>query len=113
MNLAADLLVFALALAGFAFLSAGMDRHALQIFGQPPRPAVRRLRVRGGALALLLALAPAIKVYGLSVGIAVWFGFLALASTLLGLLLAYRPRALRLVFSVVATGALFAALLEW
>ncbi|MDR1463514.1 MAG: DUF3325 domain-containing protein [Azoarcus sp.] len=112
MNLGADLLVFTLVLAGFAAMCTSMDRHAKQLFRQSPPPTVRRLRALAGAVALLLALAPAIDAYGLSVGIAVWFGFLAIASTLLCLLLAYRPQALQLVFSIAATGALFAALLD-
>jgi hypothetical protein len=113
MKLGADLLVVALAFAGFAALSASMDRHAKQIFRASPPLAVRRLRILGGALTLLLALVPAIDAYGPSTGIAVWFGFLAVVSTLLGVLLAYRPKALQLVFSVAATGALFTALLDW
>jgi hypothetical protein len=113
MNLTAGLLLVALTLAGLAALSASMDRHAQQIFRQSPSPAVRRRRILGGALALLLALVPAIDAYGPSTGIAVWLGFLAVVSTLLGVLLAYRPQALQLVFSVTTAGALFAALLNW
>jgi hypothetical protein len=113
MNLAADLSIFALALAGFALLSAGMDRHAKQLFRQPPPPAVRRPCARVGAFALLIALVLAIDAYGTSVGIAVWLGFLALVATLLALALAYRPQASRLVFSVIAASALFATLLGW
>jgi hypothetical protein len=113
MNLSTDLLVFALAFLGFTALSASMDRHAKQLFRQSPPPAIRRLRTLTGITALLLALISAIDAYGPSVGIAVWLGFLAVVSTLLGMLLTYRPKALRLVFSVAATGALFAALLDW
>jgi hypothetical protein len=112
MNPGADLLVVALAFLGFAALSASMDRHAKQLFRQSPPPAVRRLRALAGVTALLLALIPAIDAYGPSVGIAVWLGFLAVVSTLLGVLLAYRLKALQLVFSVAAAGALLAALLD-
>jgi len=94
---APDLLIFACSLLGFAFLAASMDRHAKQIFGRVPASAARRCRAVGGGLALALALAPALDAYGLSTGIAVWLGFHALAATMVGLALAYRPRVLHFI----------------
>jgi hypothetical protein len=48
-----------------------------------------------GYILLALALPAAIAAHGLSIGIAVWFGILALASSALALVLAYCPRILR------------------
>ena len=80
---------------GFAAISASMDRHAREIFSAPGSPRARRLRLATGYVLLALALPPAIAAHGLSIGIAVWFGVLALASTALALLLSWRPRILR------------------
>jgi hypothetical protein len=101
MSLFLDFLVFILTFIGFGALSASMDRHAKQIFGETPRPRIRLLRTVVGWAALTLALVPAIHAYGLATGIAVWFGFLAVSATALGLLLTYRPKTLLLFLAVI------------
>jgi hypothetical protein len=71
-----------------------MTRHEKQIFAHVAHhhaPRRRHKRMLLGALLLALALIPSIAAHGLSVGIAVWFGFLALAGHALALFLAYRP----------------------
>jgi hypothetical protein len=99
MSLAPDFLILAWSALGFGLLSASMERHAKQIFGPVPlEETTRRLRVVVGWLMLALALVPAIYDYGLSVGVAVWIGFLALSATLVALLLTYRPHTLRPAF---------------
>jgi hypothetical protein len=92
-----NLLCLALSFWGFALIGAGMERHARDIFAAATSLRARRLRLLAGYVLLALALPPAIAAHGLSIGIAVWFGFLALASTALALLLAWRPRLLRRV----------------
>ncbi|MDR2451091.1 MAG: DUF3325 domain-containing protein [Candidatus Accumulibacter sp.] len=96
-----NLLSLALVFWGFAAIAAGMERHARDIFAASPSsmrsPRVRRLRLLAGYLLLALALPPAIAAHGLSIGVSVWFGFLALASTALALILSWRPRILRRV----------------
>ncbi|MDR0441303.1 MAG: DUF3325 domain-containing protein [Candidatus Accumulibacter sp.] len=92
-----NLLCLALSFGGFAALSAGMERHARDIFATAGSPRIRRLRLLAGCVLLALALPPAIAAHGLSIGIAVWFGFLAAASTALALILSWRPRLLRRV----------------
>jgi hypothetical protein len=90
-----NLLCLALSFWGFAAISAGMERHSRDIFAVAASPRVRGLRLLAGYALLALALFPAIAAHGLSIGIAVWFGFLALASTALALVLSRRPRILR------------------
>ncbi|MDR0717806.1 MAG: DUF3325 domain-containing protein [Azoarcus sp.] len=90
-----NILCFVLSLWGFAAISASMDRHAKDIFAAAGSPRVRRLRLLAGYILLALALPVAIAAHGLSIGISVWFGFLALAATALALILSWRPRILR------------------
>jgi hypothetical protein len=91
-----NFLIFILILLGVTAISAGMTRHEKQIFAHVAHhhaPRRRHKRMLLGALLLALALIPSIAAHGLSVGIAVWFGFLALAGHALALFLAYRPPA--------------------
>ncbi|MDR1064596.1 MAG: DUF3325 domain-containing protein [Azoarcus sp.] len=90
-----NLLCLVLCFWGFAAISASMERHAKDIFAAAGSPRTRRLRLLAGYALLALALPPAIVGHGLSIGIAVWFGFLALASTALALVLNWRPDILR------------------
>ncbi|MDR1935396.1 MAG: DUF3325 family protein [Candidatus Accumulibacter sp.] len=92
-----DLLCLVLSFWGFAMIGASMERHARDIFAAVAPLRARRLRRLASYAALALALPPAIAAHGLSIGIAVWFGVLALASTALALLLSWRPRVLRWV----------------
>ncbi|MDR2031319.1 MAG: DUF3325 domain-containing protein [Azoarcus sp.] len=90
-----NVLCFVLCLWGFAAISASMDRHARDIFATAVSPRLRRLRLLAGYGLLALALPVAIAAHGLSIGISVWFGFLALAGTALALILSRWPRLLR------------------
>ncbi|MDR1646700.1 MAG: DUF3325 domain-containing protein [Zoogloeaceae bacterium] len=100
------LLVFAWSALGFGLLSASMERHTKQIFDvKTQNEGMRYLWSVLGWLMLVLALLPAIHGYGLSVGVAVWVGFLALSATLIALLLTYRPRALRPTFYATFGGS--------
>jgi hypothetical protein len=99
MNPAADFLILALTFIGFGALSLSMDRHAKQISSAPPAPRARRLHLISGWLLLTLALYPAIDAYGVSIGISVWIGFLAVSATAVALLLSYLPGMLRPLFS--------------
>jgi hypothetical protein len=90
-----NLLCLALCFWGFAAISASMERHAKDIFAAAGSPRTRRLRLLAGYALLALALPPAIAEHGLSIGIAAWFGFLAIASTALALILNWRPSILR------------------
>jgi hypothetical protein len=92
-----NILCLVLSFWGFAAISASMERHAKEIFAASGEPQLRRLRLLSGYALLALALFPAIAANGLSIGIAVWFGALALASTALALLLTWRPQILRWV----------------
>lgn len=90
MSAIADFLILALTFIGFGTLSSSMDRHARQIFNTPPSPGIRRLRSSLGWCLLALALYPAINAYGISIGVAVWTGFLAISATAIALLLSCR-----------------------
>jgi len=84
----------ALGFAGMAALSLGMDRHYEQVFGgEPGRCRLAALRLFG-ALLLALALEPAVKAYGASVGAATWAAELTLGAVAVALLLSYAPRTL-------------------
>lgn len=98
-------LTIALTIIGFGMLSISMDRHAKQVFGHPPQHHIRHLRTACGWSALTLALWPAIHAYDVSIGISVWFGVLAVVSTVIVLILSYRPRALRAAISAAAVCA--------
>jgi hypothetical protein len=111
MNTAPDFLIFSLTVLGFSALSASMERHAKQIFGTAPQGRARVWRAAVGGIALALPLIPALHAYGLSIGVSVWVGFLAVSATVVALLLSYRPRALRPVFCLAIAGALAAAAL--
>jgi hypothetical protein len=90
-----NILSLVLCFWGFAAISASMERHAKDIFAAAGSLRVRRLRLVVGYVLLALALPPAIIAHGLSIGIAVWFGFLAITSTALALILNWRPGILR------------------
>jgi hypothetical protein len=108
MNLIPDFLIFIWSALGLGLLSASMERHARQIFGVKPAEETRRLRIVAGWVVLTLALFPAIYAYGLSVGVAVWVGFLAVAATLVAFMLTYRPHALHPAFYLALIGSLAA-----
>ncbi|CDG81380.1 DUF3325 domain-containing protein [Janthinobacterium agaricidamnosum] len=82
----------ALAYAGMAGLCLAMDRHHRQVWGGEPAPAARRGLRGAGWLLLLIALWPCIAVWGTSVGIVAWLGFLSAGALLLVGLLPYAPR---------------------
>ncbi|GHU09721.1 hypothetical protein AGMMS50225_11280 [Betaproteobacteria bacterium] len=95
MSLLPDFLIFILSTLGFGLLSVSMERHARQVFGAPSGKRSRLVCTLCGWAALGLALLPALDAYGISIGLAVWVGFLAVAATLVALTLTYRPRVLR------------------
>lgn len=91
LNMAA---MFAFCFAGLAALSLAMERHYADIHGRgatPPAAARRSLRM-GGGLALLSALAAALRNGSTSHGILLWLGGLTAAAIALVLLLSYTPR---------------------
>jgi len=92
MNIAAFSL-FACVFAGSALLSVSMDRHVRQVFGRTQSRSAALVRTAGW-LMLTVGLWPAIQGYGLSIGVSLWFGVLAIAATAVALLLSYRPRLL-------------------
>ncbi|MDR1662396.1 MAG: DUF3325 domain-containing protein [Azoarcus sp.] len=89
-----NVLILALAFAGFGALCLSMERHAKQVFGSIPGPLRRLVAAVLGWGLLAFSLLPSLQNYGVSIGIAAWLGFLTLAATAVGLLLAYAPRPL-------------------
>ncbi|MDR1162956.1 MAG: DUF3325 domain-containing protein [Candidatus Accumulibacter sp.] len=98
-------LFFALTVGGLCFLSLGIERHAKQAFGKAPPREPRRARSALGAAMLALSLASSIQTSGVSIGIAVFFGTVAVVSIGVALMLAFRPRLLRFVGAVAAAVA--------
>lgn len=86
------LLVFGLNLLALAAACLSLSRHHRDLFGSAPsQPRVRLLRI----VALMdgaLALAYAIHVIGVELGIVYWACLLMIAGAALVLLLAWRPR---------------------
>ncbi|MDR2506995.1 MAG: DUF3325 domain-containing protein [Candidatus Accumulibacter sp.] len=91
-----ETLLLTLAAAGLGFLASGMERHAKQIFGKATAPRFRNSCAGIGWAGLGLTLMTAIRAYGVSTGIAVFFGVTAAVSLGFALILAYRPRLLLL-----------------
>lgn len=104
-----DFLAFALAFAGFASIAMGMERHSRQVFGHVPETAPRRLLMLAGWALLALSLVPALAVRGPSIGSVLWLGWLTVAGFIVGLMLSYRPRPLRLL----GPALLVLAVLAW
>ncbi|MET4898622.1 DUF3325 domain-containing protein [Sphingomonadaceae bacterium jetA1] len=98
------MLALVLAFAGCVCLSLAMDRHYGQVMAGRPIPRQRHLARVGGVLLLGLSSAICIAAYGWSIGLACWFGLVALAATVLQVLLAYRP-------TIIPTAAICAVLL--
>ena len=100
---------YALAYAGMAALSLGMQKHYAQLHADAELPAGRKtlLKVMGwGALAL--ALLPVIHGWSVAMGLVIWTGLVSVAALNVVLVLAYAPRRLAWVGAVAAGIALFA-----
>jgi hypothetical protein len=89
-----NVLILALAFAGFGTLCLSMERHARQVFGAIPGTFRRSMAAVLGWGLLASSLIPSLQNYGMSIGIAAWLGFLTLAALAVGLLLTYAPRPL-------------------
>lgn len=88
----ASLLALGFCYAGMAGLCLGMDRHYKQVWQREPRALARRGLRGAGWLLLALALLPCLRVWGASVGVVIWLGFLTAGAVLVVWLLPYRPR---------------------
>ncbi|GHD64894.1 hypothetical protein GCM10007164_01250 [Luteimonas padinae] len=91
------LVASACAFAGMGWLALAMPTHALQAWGRLPR--VRQLKMlRGlGASALLLALACCLRTDHATMAVLVWTMLLAAAAVAIAMVLATRPRRLRVL----------------
>lgn len=106
-----NVLIWGAAFAGFVGVSLSMERHARQLVARVPAPGYRLLASTLGWGLLAFSLAVSLRQYGASVGVTAWLGFLAMAATCLGLLLSYRPAAIRYVApGVLILGAAIAGL---
>ncbi|MBJ6983855.1 DUF3325 domain-containing protein [Luteimonas sp. MC1750] len=87
----------ACAFAGMGWLALAMPVHALQAWGAPPSAAqLARLRWLGGS-AVLLALACCLGSDHATMAVLVWVMLLAAAAVAMALVIAGRPRRLRLL----------------
>ena len=94
-------LTLLLCLLGMVCLCLAMPKHSEAAAGHKPSAGQgRALQLIGWAL-LLLALWPAVRTAGPSVGLALWAAALTPAAVLSLLLLSYRPRWLSPVLSLV------------
>ena len=89
-----SLLAFALLFVGLSTLCLCMPRHGQQLSRlSPSPPQLRRLTALAWGV-LSGSLVPAIAGYGVSIGVAVWFGLFSVATLAIGLMLTYRPKLL-------------------
>lgn len=85
---------FLLIFSGFLLLVLAMSRHQKQVFPSVQvKVAIALWRVSAAVL-LCASLIPVVLNYGLSVGVATWFGMAMVAVLMIGLLLSYRPSVL-------------------
>ena len=102
-------LVFGLCYLAMTMISATMSRHQDQLLASIPAPRLVQGLRYGGWLVLAVALAPALRTWGVSVGIAAWLGLLTFACLALALQLTYRPRSIwRCSLALIALIALIA-----
>lgn len=85
-------LSLALCISAFGSLCLGMPKHFEQVFRRKPGPWQQRALRLLGWLLLGLAILPATRVLGPSVGLALWASALTVGALLQGLLLTYQPR---------------------
>lgn len=90
------LLACCLLFLGLCFLSLGMERHTRQIVGRSTAAPVRHLAKGLAWCLLVLSIAPVVQVYGLSIGLSMWFGLLSVMALVVGLTLSYRSSLLGL-----------------
>ena len=85
-----DLLILALAVAGFAVLALSMDKHHRDLFQARPT-RLRRLSLQtAGWLVLGLSLAVCVDGFGVSIGIVFWTGMLTVAALAVAAALSWR-----------------------
>lgn len=90
----ATMAALALVYAGLVAICAGYDRHRRQLWPGSPKPSAHRrstLALAGWAL-LALALWVDLREWSGGVGWTMWFGQLSVATALLVIQLAYRPK---------------------
>ncbi|MFZ2990122.1 DUF3325 domain-containing protein [Ideonella sp.] len=89
----------ALNLAGMAWLALAMDSHWGQVMHRPAEAAIRTRRALRtlGALVLPLSLLACLRADRPSMAVLVWLMLLAGNAVLVAMLLAHRPRALRVL----------------
>ncbi|MDR1367821.1 MAG: DUF3325 domain-containing protein [Candidatus Accumulibacter sp.] len=105
-----NILIFALSAAGLGFVCLGMDRHAKQALGKAPPLPRGRARLGLGAAMLVLSFGSSVQAYGVSIGITVFFGVIAIVSAGIALSIAYRPSLLRFLGGLAALVAMSVAL---
>lgn len=89
---------------GFAWLALGMNAHWQQVMGSSAPAAQTRSTLRGlGSLGLLLSVVLCFMTDRPSMAILVWLMLLAACAPSVGMVLAWRPRWLRLLWPARAT----------
>ncbi|AYD65037.1 DUF3325 domain-containing protein [Achromobacter sp. LC458] len=91
-----DLFGIAMALlltySGMACLSLAMPRHYDQVWGRDPSAGHTRVLRGAGALLLALALLPCVGLWGNTVGVVAWLGWLSAGALLWVGMLSWAPR---------------------
>ncbi|WP_107315523.1 DUF3325 domain-containing protein [Achromobacter xylosoxidans] len=96
--------------SGMACLSLAMPRHYDQVWGRDPSAGHSRVLRGAGILLLLLALLPCVGLWGNTVGVVAWLGWLSAGALLWVGMLSWSPRpamgtaALALVISAAGVG---------
>ncbi len=96
--------------SGMACLSLAMPRHYDQVWGRDPSANHTRVLRAAGILLLLLALLPCVGLWGNTVGVVAWLGWLSAGALLWVGMLSWSPRpamrtaALAVVISIAGVG---------
>lgn len=78
--------------SGMAFLSLAMPRHYDQVWGRDPSAGHSRVLRGAGLLLLALALLPCVSLWGNTVGVVAWLGWLSAGALLWVGMLSWAPR---------------------
>lgn len=92
---------------GLILILLSFDRHFKQLSKKSLGKAFKYITNIYGAIFLIVSLVKLVNIFGLSLGITYWFGFLGLAIVFIAVVFAYRPKTLVALIAVYPLLMLF------